>query len=397
MNKYMKLRFLGACNEVGRSGLLIETDKKIISDYGIKIKREKTDEYMPLKPPKDTNLLIVNHAHLDHSGGMPYAYENCKKPVIIGTSATRDLTKLLLKDNIKIVGRDNLPYSINSYKNMINKFYTTVYDRTMQFGKTNVTLVDAGHITGSAMSKIEYGNKTLLYTSDFNTCNTQLHKGTKFKEKVDYLIMESTYGNRNHPDRRKTELEFNESIKRVIDKGGNVLVPAFAVDRSQEIISVIRSFNKDVDIYLDGMSIEASEIMLNNPDYVSNVRKFRRALETVNFVTSNRDREKAVSYPCVIVSTSGMLSGGPVMGYLHSLHPNSSLFFTGFCVEETNGWYLRNKGYIMHEGIPLKIDLPWKYFDFSAHPDQRSMLEFIKKVSPEKVFTMHGDDTKGFA
>lgn len=392
----MKLKFLGACNEVGRSGVVIETDKKIITDYGVKIRQEGTEKYLPLRPPKDSDLLVITHAHLDHSGAAPYVKENTRA-TIVATPPTRDLVKLLLKDNIKIVGKENLPYSMRAYKQTINKIYTEPYNKKIRLGKTSITMVDAGHITGSAMVKIEYKGKTLLYTGDYNTIDSQLHKGTRFSEHVDYLITESTYGNRNHPDRRKTEMEFVEAIKEVIDNGGVVLVPAFAVDRSQEVLSIIRKRLKDVDIYMDGMNIDACEIMLKYPKYISNYKEFTRALDTVNFVTSNRDRERAVSHPSVIISTSGMMSGGPVLTYLHILPPKSAIFLTGYCVEETNGWYLMNEGVIIHEGMKLKIDLPWKYFDFSAHIDQQRLLKFIKKVSPEKIFCVHGDDTPGFA
>ena len=391
----MKLKFLGACNEVGRSGVLIETDKKIITDYGVKIRAETVEKYLPVHPPADVDMLVITHAHLDHSGGAPFIRENTNA-TIVTTPPTRDLVKLLLKDNIKIMGRENLPYSMNAYKQTINKMYTTPYNRKMKIGETDITLVDAGHITGSAMVKIEYKNKTLLYTGDYNTIDSQLHKGTKFDEHVDYLITESTYGNREHPDRRKTELEFVESIKEVLDNKGNVLVPAFAVDRTQEVLSVIRKHIRHAPVYMDGMNIDASEIMLKYPKYVSNYNEFVRALKTVNLVTSNRTREEAVSHPSII-STSGMLSGGPALSYLHSLPPNSAIFLAGYCVEETNGWYLMNKGYIMQDGMALKVGLPWKYFDFSAHIDHKHILKFLKKVSPEKVFTVHGDDTKGFA
>ncbi|MCC7570870.1 MBL fold metallo-hydrolase [Candidatus Micrarchaeota archaeon] len=392
----MKIKFLGACNEVGRSGVLFTTDKKIVTDYGIKIRDEKTGEYLPQKLPRDTDVIAITHTHLDHSGGTPYAVEN-SNGTVMGTPPTKDLMKMLLEDNIKIVGKQNLPYSLNSYKKTINKFYSLPYGRTITLGDTELTFHDAGHITGSAMVKISHKGKTGLYTGDINHTDSQLHNRCKFKEHVDYVVMESTYGNRNHPDRKETEKEFGEDIKRVTEDGGNVLVPAFAVDRSQEILTIIRKYNKHIPIFLDGMSITATEMMLKHSAYVSGYEKLVKALKTVELIASPRDRDKALREPSVVVSTSGMLTGGPALGYMHALPPKSEIFLTGYCVEETNGWYLMNKGYIMEQDVQLKIDIPWKKFDFSAHSDQREMLEFIKKLSPEKVFTVHGDDTKGFA
>ncbi len=393
----MKFKFLGACEEVGRSGALIETDKKIITDYGIKIRNENNkEEYLPVDPPEDTDMLVVTHAHLDHSGAAPYVKEK-SNATVMGTSPTNEYMKLLYKDNVKIVGKQNLPYAYNAIKQTTSKYYAVPYQKRINIGKTDITLVDAGHITGSAMVKIDYQNKTTLYTGDYNTIDSGLHKGTTFKEKIDYLITESTYSDRNHPDRVKEEKRFIELIKKTLDNGGNALVPAFAVDRSQEMITIIRKYLKDVDIYLDGMSIDATEIMLKFPNYISNYNALTKALKNVNLVTSYRQRKNAIAKPSVIVTTSGMMSGGPVLGYLHSLNTKSQILLTGYCVEETNGWYLMNKGYIMHDKAPLKIDIAWEKFDFSGHIDQREMDKFFKNTSPEKIFCVHGDDTAGFA
>lgn len=391
----MQIKFLGGVQEVGKSATLVDTDIKLLLDYGMKIRRSEEDSRFPASFGEYVDLVAVGHCHIDHSGFLPSVFDKCS-PRVIGTPPTKELTALLLEDSMKLM--EEIPYRVTSYKQLMRNFFTIEYNQPFHSGRTTIKLLDAGHITGSAMIDIRYERKRLLYNPDFNTIDTMLHKGAEApKEEYTALITESTYSNREHPDRKKTEQEFYNEIKKTYENGGNALVPAFAVDRTQEVISIIRKFDKDIPIYMDGMSKDATDIMFSHRRHVRDFKRFRKDMDSVERIYNHRQRRTVLDEPCVIVSTAGMLTGGPAMYYINHLNSDSHVLFTGYCAEETNGNLLLNKGYIKVEGREVQIDLPAKYYDFSAHAGKKELIQFVKDVNPERIFCVHGDDCNGFA
>ncbi len=393
----MKIKFLGGVQEVGKSSVLVETDVKVLLEHGLKIRKsDENDSKYPESFGDHVDLVAVGHCHIDHSGFLPAIFDICS-PTVIGTKPTKELIALLLEDSMRLM--DEIPYRITSYKQLMRNFYTLPYDKTYFSGKTAVKLLDAGHITGSAMIDIRHEKKRMLYTSDFNTTDTMLHKGTEAPKTNDYnaLILETTYADRDHPDRKQTEQEFYNKIKETYDNGGHILVPAFAVDRTQEIINIIRKFDRNIPIYMDGMSKDATDIMFRNREFIRDPKQFRKYMDSVERVYGFRQRKRVLDEPCVVVSTAGMLSGGPAMHYIKHLNQNSAILFTGYCVEGTNGWKLQNKGVMTIDRKEVSIGIPNHYFDFSAHAGKKELIQFAKDLNPEKIFCVHGEKCNEFA
>ncbi|MDD5023298.1 MAG: MBL fold metallo-hydrolase, partial [Candidatus ainarchaeum sp.] len=267
----------------------------------------------------------------------------------------------------------------------------TFYNKEMSFGKTKVVYKDAGHILGSSMIDITYENKRILYTGDFKLDETRLHKGAEYLEDINILIVEGTYAIRDHPNRKEIEKKLIETIEETTENKGQVLMPAFALGRSQELISVLGSHKINVPVFLDGMSKAVTDIYLKYPYYLKDFGNFQKSADSIEFVTSPQVRKQATKKPGVIISTAGMMEGGPVLNYLSNLHPNSKIVFSGYNVEGTNGWRLLNQGKIIRDGYELDVSIPTEYLDFSAHVGRSDLLKFIKKANPEKIVIVHAD------
>jgi len=386
---------LGASREVGRSAFMVHTDKNFLLDYGIKIFDASGQPTYPLGAPVKPDFAILSHAHLDHSGSLPILY-NKHKIHWYATPPTVDICELLWKDNMKIMG-DALPYGVPEYKKALKAWTPLLDGQTMQTGDTRIGMRDAGHIAGASMVEVEYNDRVFLYTGDFKCGDTHMHKGAKFVKDVDVLMIETTYYNREHPPRRELEAQFMEGIRETLENGGNVLLPSFALGRTQELIATIRKHDKDVPVYVDGMGRDISKIYLKYPNYIRDAASFGKALRSVNLIEDMSGRKLATRNPSVIISTSGMMNGGPVLDYLFNLNSKSKLVFTGYCVEGTNGWTLQNEGYITKDEQQLQVDMPVEYMDFSAHAGRADLLAFIKNANPEKVLLVHGDNPQEFA
>jgi len=391
----VKLKFLGGSEEVGRSGFLLDAGTKILLDYGIKL--ERTGIEYPL--PVDTNLdaIVISHAHLDHSGHLPHLFQGSKSLAFM-TPPTLELSEMLWQDSLKIarIEGNEAPFSRIEIQKTEKYTFPTNYGKKMDISEdVSLEMFDAGHILGSAMTKINMGNKTLVYTGDFKLIETRLHAGADVKAlgKVDYLITESTYGDREQPDRKALEKRFIEEIQDAIDKGGHVLIAAFAVGRSCEIIDILNEYKLNADIYLDGLAQKAANIYLNNPKFLKNPKFLTKALGRANWVRNRKMRQQAIKEPCIIVTTSGMVEGGPVYEYLPKLYKdkNSKLFLTGYQVEGTGGRKLLETGKITIDGNELDVKMGVEKFEFSAHASRTELFKTIEKVDPKKVICVHGD------
>lgn len=392
----MKINCLGGGREVGRNAILVEGKESILFDYGVKVETSEIP-----KPANKVDNLILGHAHLDHCGSIPILYRKSKFPTF-STIATFDQAHLLLKDSLKI-GRIKgfVKHFGESDIEKMKKHETRVtYGQRFEAEKFSMDVFDAGHIPGSIAPLIEMNGKRILYVSDFNTNPTRLLNGAKIDAKdVDVLILESTYSNRNHPDRMETEKKFFEAIQGTISNEGIAVLPCFAVGRAAEILMILDRFKSNFPIYLDGMAKEATEIALNYPEFIKDPKALRKALDDVKPIYSNDERKKITKEPCAIVTSSGMLEGGPSVMYVKYLYDNieSSIIFTGFILPRTAGRYLVDTGRFVTEGFDLKIKMGIHTFDFSAHTGRDGLFDFVNKIKPEKVICIHGDNCERFA
>jgi len=386
----------GACQEVGRSAFVLDFGEKFLLDYGVKLNVDEI-EY-PLEINEHIKAAIISHAHLDHSGLLPYFYKN-SECLSFMTQATLELADILWKDSIKIAEFEGLApkYSKEEIERTHRYNFIAPFKKKLTLGNDlSLEFFDAGHILGSALTKIEHKEKSFLYTGDFKVKETQLHTGCDFDTgKIDYVMIESTYGDREQADRKLEEKAFCESVQSTVERGGWAIVPVLAIGRSQEIIDILSKYNIQAPIYFDGMAKKVSEVYFRHPDLVKDSKGLKKALNSVNWVQGKQGRSKALKQPGIIVSTSGMMKGGPVMHYVKKIinDPRSKIHLTSYQADGTPGRQLLDEGKIIDEEkrVMVKAGCRYEKFDFSAHPSQSEMITALKKWSPKEVFLVHGD------
>jgi len=384
---------MGGTHQVGGNAVQVISDEaNLLLEYGVK----------PGTPPefpghiraRDVDAIVVGHAHLDHSGGVPLFYLSEKKPYF-ATRTTSELMKILIKDMIKL-NSYYLPFEYLELDNMQKYRNDIVYGQRVKIKDTEFSLLDAGHIPGSAMVDIDVGGKKILYTSDFNTIQTRICRGAKVpKKKYDAVIIESTYAMHEHPERKQLEQEFVKEIKSTVNDGGKVLIPAFAVGRSHEMISVLNAHKFNGNILLDGMARAVNEVMLDIPESVKTPKTYAQAMARVHMIRGWRDRRQAVRKADAIVAPSGMLQGGTVMFYMEklALNANNSIYIVSFQVPGTNGAKLMETGMFPIKDRETRVNAKVKHFDFSSHSGRTPLQQFIRglKGKPD-VYVIHGEE-----
>ncbi|MDI6798642.1 MAG: MBL fold metallo-hydrolase [Candidatus Aenigmarchaeota archaeon] len=395
-----QISFLGALSSVGASGILIDTGiEKILLDYGTKIQEVPPKFPIPIKGP---DAIIASHTHLDHIGGLPIFFTTGDSIPVYAVNVTKPLAELLLLDSIKVSREEGieLPFKEEEVKETVKNFLPVEYRKPFKLYKTEVICFDAGHIPGSQMIFLNFGDKTLLYTGDFNTKDTRLIKGAdQDLPEIDVLITEATYSDREHPERKSQEKQLIQIIEDTLAVDGICLIAGFAVGRLDEILLVLDSYGIDYPIFVDGMAKKGITIINRHKNLLREPDSLDKALEKVEYVSNERMRNKIIRNPCVILTTSGMLSGGPISWYLKKLYEdrNCSLVLTSYQVEGTPGKILLETGRYITEQLELEVEMFVKRLDFSSHCGRSELFKFIEKVNPEKVFCIHGDHTEEFA
>ena len=399
----MKILFRGGAMEVGRSCIEVRSDEsKILLDCGVKLS-EDNPEY-PILKKLYLDAVFVSHAHLDHTGSLPILSHLHIYCPVYSTSMTKALTKELLKDSLKIGIEENreLPFNKGDINKTLHHHKNVEYRKTYTAKDFEYTFFDAGHIPGSASIYLNYNNgKKVLYTGDIKLSKTRLTNGADLSfcdNNIDVLIIESTYGNRAHPDRNALEKEFLDKVKETVERGGTAIIPAFAVDRSQEAILMLSNLDLDNPVYLDGMGAKITRIMLNqHPKYLRNHKKLKRVFSNT-YVVESDDRHYVMKdlkeNGGVVVSTAGMLNGGPVIKYISNFwnDPKSSLIFTGYQVKNTAGRILLETGKFPIGEMLIEPKFEISFYEFSAHAGMDELRAIVKKVNPENLVIQHGDE-----
>jgi putative mRNA 3-end processing factor len=353
----LQIGFLGGAREVGRIGITVKSEKtQVVLDYGVMLDNEPG---FPMHvPPKEVDAVILTHSHLDHSGAIPMFYINDKMP-LYANKLNLQLTRLLIQDFIHLSGY-YLPFEYLELETMMHNNRHLDFGVEEAIGDMKIKLFNAGHTPGSAQVLIEAEGKRILYTGDFNVEESKLLAGASMDYgDLDAVVMESTYADSDHTKRLELEKQFVEACTSVVEAGGTALVPSFGVGRSQEMACILAANHFEYPVILDGMAREASRIIMDYKEFLKDPRLFMNAMHSLDWVEGWRDRRKAAKTPGVIISTAGMLKGGPAAFYLSKLGKKSSnaVFLVSYQIPGTPARLRRSIGILISLLIVVQVSL----------------------------------------
>jgi len=389
----MDIRFLGGTREVGRSAILV--NGRLLLDYGM---LTGNPPQFPVDTP-DPDAVVVSHGHLDHVGSIPSLLSGDRRPPIHWTPPTRELALTLARDTLKLHGGTyDCPFTEEEVRRVTQVSETHGYRETFEAAGHEVTFYNAGHIPGSAHVLVDDGETTLFYTADFHTDDQRLVSASSSRPDADVVICESTYSDVEHESRQRIEEQFVESVRTTIWEGGTVVVPAFAIGRTQEMLMVCEA--NDIDCYVDGMGKQVTQMLLRHPEFVRDDEALRRAKSNARFVTGRDGQRKHIAEQnTVIITTSGMLSGGPAMTYIPEIrsNPTNKITLTGYQVEGTPGRDLLDTGSAEIDGRVMPVSAQVEWYNFSAHADRGGLLELLNEYQENRILVNHGDRCEAFA
>lgn len=421
----MQLTFLGATGTVTGSKYLLEYhNKKILVDCGLfqgyKELRLRNWAELPVDPA-DIDAVILTHAHIDHSGYIPLLVKNGFKGKIYASSATIDLCKILLPDSGYLHEED--ARRANRYGYTRHSPARPLYTRedaitslehfqSIDFGTPHYfeedfhfTLSRSGHILGSSFISVKAGNKLITFSGDLGRPDDPIMRTPATLNHTDYLLIESTYGNRLH-DKSDPAEKIGRVIRETAAHGGTILVPTFAVGRAQSLLYYIYMLKKegnipDIPVYMDSpMALNATNLLCRHKNEHALEENFCSAVCNVATYTRTREDSKALNtnpMPKVIISASGMATGGRVLHHLKDLmgDPKNTILFTGFQAGGTRGdAMLAGKKMIKIHGNHYKLRANVESVsNISAHADYEEILSWLSnfKKPPKKVFITHGE------
>tara|TARA_B100000686_G_scaffold246177_1_gene255545 strand:- start:917 stop:2185 length:1269 start_codon:yes stop_codon:yes gene_type:complete len=393
----VKIRVLGAAREVGRSAFQINCDgTNFLLDYGVMFGKPRgTPPTYPLHvKPRDIDSVIITHAHLDHSGCVPslFVSGNCN---VFATAPTFDLSKLLIKDMIKIE-KNSHSFGLPEIENMMQKAKIIELKQKIRRGNATFELRSSGHVVGGSAILLESENKRLFYTGDINLRGSRLLPPADLDiGEIDFLITESTYSQENQMPRKESEKGLIDFANEVMDRKGTLFIPSFSVERSQEVASVLIGSGFRHKIIMDGMALKVNEILLKYPEFLKDPEIFKDVLDRIVAINDHKERKNALKEPCVVISPAGMLVGGNAVYYLQELAFNekNGIGLVSYQGEGTPGKKLLDTGKVETRGKELNVKAQVKQFQFSGHADRDSLFEMIKNVKGNpQILTVHGDD-----
>jgi len=391
----LDVKVLGAANEVGRSGFLVNCNgTKLLLDYGVMFGRRGTPPGYPLHvKPKDIDAIIITHAHLDHSGNVPSLFVSGNTDVY-ATPPTFDLSKLLIEDMLKIE-KNSHPFDLPEVNNMMKNAKEIGFGQKITKGNATFELRESGHVIGGSTVLVKSEGKRMFYTGDIKTNGSRMLREMDLDiGEIDLLITESTYAKTEQKPRRESEKELIDFANEVMDRKGILFIPSFSVERSQEIACVLRSANFKHKIIMDGMALKVNEIMFRHPKYLRDPKVFSEAIKSATAIREHSERKRAMGEPCVVISPAGMLVGGNAVYYLQQLSfdAKNGIALVSYQGEGTPGKKLLDTGKVSTRGKDLNVTAEVKQFQFSGHADKKELFDMIKKIKGNpKVCTVHGD------
>ena len=434
-DEYVRITTLGCCREVGRASFILSTpETRILVDCGDKPGSDDEVPYLQVQEAlaggaNTIDAVVLTHAHLDHSAFIPLLFKYGYDGPIYCTEPTRDLMGLLTLDYLDVAAKEGRtpPYDSEMVREAIKHCIPLEYgDVTDIAPDVKLTFHNAGHILGSAVSHFHIGDGlyNVAFSGDIHYEDTRLFNGAVNDfPRVETLVMESTYGGRNdyQTDQEDSERKLKEVINETYEDGGKVLIPAFAVGRSQELMLVLEEAMREGDIpempiHLDGMIWEATAIHTTYPEYLRDDLRDRIfhsdsnpfLAPQFNHIDGGEEERQEVADDdqCIVLSTSGMVSGGPIMSWLEHIapDPDSTMAFVGYQAQGTLGRRIQSG----RDEIPmpdardggrterLQLNMDVETVDgFSGHADRQGLEDFVRTMNPrpEKVLCVHGDES----
>lgn len=437
----MKIEFIGGARTVtGSQHLLHINGKKILLECGL-FQGKRSETYEKNKNfkfnPEEIDVMLLSHAHIDHSGNIPNLVRHGYKGDIYATAATVDLCQIMLRDSAYLQEKDiefvnkkrkkkgELPveplYEIDDVEQAMSKFIGVQYNRQIDiFPGVKATFRDAGHILGSAGIQLDIdepnGKKIRFgFSGDIGRPDAPVIRNPDVLRDLDLLIMESTYGNRFHSVAEEVEEEFASTIREVIDRKGKVIIPAFAVGRTQAVVYMLHKLfdhNRipSMPIYVDSpLASNATNVFRAHPECLDRetYRVFLEegddpfGFERLSYTKTVNDSKKlnTSEEPMIIISASGMAEGGRILHHLRNNieNPKNLILFVGYAAQHTLARRIMDgENEVNIFGETFKVRAAVKTMDyFSGHADQRELLDYLKYNPPEKLknlFLVHGDE-----
>lgn len=433
----MKLVFIGACHEVTGSCTYIEVnDKKILVDFGMEQGRDVYENAKIPCAPSMIDAVLLTHAHIDHSGLLPFLYAGGFQGEIHATEATCNLCSIMLRDSAHIQEfeaewrnrkgkRSGKPeyiplYTMKDAEGAIAQFVSHKYNEEIElFEGVKIRFVDAGHLLGSASIEVwlteNEETRKLLFSGDIGNLDQPLLRDPTYVSEADYVIMESTYGDRQHDTPPDYVTVFADIIEETFAKGGTLVIPSFAVGRTQELLYFLRIIkekglvktNSDFKVFVDSpLAIEATSIFNKNKESCFDeeaIEFVRQGINPISFEGLNlavtSDESKAINFdknPKIIISASGMCEAGRVKHHLkHNLwREECTVLFVGYQAANTMGRNLlegAKKVKLFGEEVQVRARIT-RMQGLSGHADLDGLIAWAKAVNnPKKVFVVHGE------
>lgn len=425
----MQLTFLGGADEVGASSTLIEMGgKKILVDAGIRIsprsnrgiQNDQLPDLHPISAAGGPDYILVTHAHTDHTGALPLVVEQYPHVPVLATRPTIALTRILQADALRIMKskqeqEGELPIFDEVASNrLIEAFQIVEFNQPIRLAPSlQVTYHPAGHIAGAGMLVLEGEEGVLVMSGDVSLHDQRAVVNAKIPRiKADALVLESTYGGKLFANRLAEESRLIDTLSAIAERGGKALIPAFALGRAQEIIQIILAYRDrfDVPVYADGM---VRAVCRGYPAFADLLpeRTVKAAgenhlffREKIKAIDSAAMREQIINdpSPCVIVASSGMLTGGASVVYAKALagDARNAILFTGYQDEEAPGRAMQrmmkeraegDEATVKIDGQPVTVRCQIDTYSLSAHADEASLVSMAEALNAEEIMLVHGD------
>jgi metallo-beta-lactamase family protein len=423
----MKLTFCGAAEEVTGSSYLLEADgKKVLVDCGLHqgthYAEERNFEPFPFDP-KSLAAVFVTHAHIDHIGRLPKLVKDGFRGKVFSTPPTRDFAELLLLDSEHLLAKDAQErgleplYDAEDVKHLMRLWHETEYHQKISVGDVHGELWNAGHILGSAIVRLEAEGKSVVFTGDLGNYPPSIIQTTEFVPKADYVLIDTTYGDRVHEGVAQREEQLGKAVVDAVRLGGVVMIPAFAMERTQDLLYyfndlVAKRHIPRVPVFIDSpLAIKLTAVYKKYENYFERgaASRVRSGDDIFNFpglhLTLSKEQSKEINQvagPKIIIAGSGMSNGGRILHHekRYLPDPKSTIIFVGYQAVGTLGRQILEGAdtiRILQDDVPVRCERK-ELTGYSAHADQPRLLNWLSKVQGiKKVFAIHGEPQSSHA